>query len=216
MEAEQAENYQKWIKDVKKLKSLVSRLKRVGITGMKVPCLIKLLKKHKIDVVFDVRQSYYYKATEGFKPTELKETLSKEGITYFYSSTLGNPFHRDFQAKFKSAQNNIELLKKINQEAKDTYLEYIKKEFDHKDQKDLFPQEKFKTLFKLVAHTKGLKSRTFCLLCYCKYPQDCHTYWLIEAIINKRREELGFDPQYILETRLYDKFSIKLEELSES
>lgn len=198
MEAEQAENYQKWIKDVKKLKSLVSRLKRVGITGMKVPCLIKLLKKHKIDVVFDVRQSYSYKATEGFKPTELKETLSKEGITYFYSSTLGNPFHRDFQ------------------EAKDTYLEYIKKEFDHKDQKDLFPQEKFKTLFKLVAHTKGLKSRTFCLLCYCKYPQDCHTYWLIEAIINKRREELGFDPQYILETRLYDKFSIKLEELSES
>jgi len=124
-------------------------------------------------LVADVRQNPYVK--KGFRPDELKESLSSNNIEYIRYKYLGNPFYKRHlkQKDFRSA--------------KQEYLDYIQSnQKANKDFEDLFNNFRFR--------------KVICLICYCKTinPKDCHRFWLKEALINKKRGSLGLPQNYKL------------------
>lgn len=194
---------------VKKMKKLINRVKRIGITGLTMPEAVKLLVNNKIDIVIDVRQNTEYKGNQGFSPKEFKDTLEAKGINYIYLKTLGNPYHWRYKEELTEANNDKKKIKEIANRAKAEYLEYLQKEYTHIKQKDLFPRERFDTLYHLIAHKRVSFKKNYCFVCYCPFPAECHTYWIIEAMINKKRQELGLlEDNFILDVNIYSKFSL--------
>ena len=127
-------------------------------------------------LVADVRQNPYVK--KGFRPNELKESLSSNNIEYIRYKYLGNPFY-----KRHLKEKNFRI-------AKREYLNYIQSnQKASKDFENLFNNFRF--------------SKVICLVCYCKTinPKDCHRFWLKEAFINKKRGSLGFPQNYELKIR---------------
>jgi len=176
-------------KKVRKLQQLIPRLHRVGITHKKLPLVLKILKTQKTTHLIDVRYSTLYKSKQGFSPQHLEKVLGQANITYTYYQKLGNPFHREFTQKLKTAINPKEI-RQVHDEARQEYLNFIRSE-----RKNLI-----QLIFKKIAHTRATKEDHFCFMCYCdtSNPLRCHTYWLIEEMINLKRVELDLPPDYQL------------------
>lgn len=177
---------------VKKLAPYARRLERIGINGKDLPHALKYLKQKRIKHVIDVRHNTFYKTGQGFNPENFKKVLRENGISYMYLQKLGNPFHKEFQKQLKEAlkKKDARKVRAIDLAAREKYLEHVRTE----------QEETMEALFKLTAHTRAHKKEKFCFLCYCdtEDPLKCHTYWLIEALVNMRREELYLEPNFHL------------------
>lgn len=181
-------------KRVKKLWVFRKRLMSLGVNGKSQVDFMNLLfeklensieyfslsqEREKIKIadkilVVDVRQNPYVKT--GFRPNELLQALEANEIEYNRFNHLGNPFYKRH------------LKEKNWLAAKKEYQDYLKS--NEKAQQD------FNTLFAQFRFRKLI-----CIICYCNTedPRECHRFWLIEALINRMREKLGFTPNYVIQ-----------------
>jgi uncharacterized protein (DUF488 family) len=167
------------------LKKFVSRVKTEYINSRTMEAFIKQIKG-KIDVVIDVRYNTFFK--RDFSPRKFKVALEANKIEYEYIQDLGNPYYRKFKEDFRKAKR--------------AYLNYLRKNVYIKSNKaELLPCNSLESLFKKIAHKKDCKTKVFCLICYCdtENPALCHRFWLKEALINRKRKELGMSENYVLE-----------------
>jgi len=150
---------------IRDLGKFVRRLRRLGINRLDLRTFLKLVRRADINVVVDVRRNSFYKSKQGFSPKVLRKALKRMGVEYLYLKSLGNP---------KTGTTLPE------NEAKAFYQQFIREE----------RQDQLKALFYKIAHARDSKQKSFCFICYCEYPKPCHTYWLIETLVNMKRSEI--------------------------
>lgn len=174
----------------RELKRFLSRIKTEFINSCNLEGFINRING-RVDVIIDIRHNTYFKKEQGFTPEDLKENLERQNLEYFYVQDLGNPYHKEFQ------NDSVK--------AKQAYLNYLEKEVIVKDGKTLCPNKALTNLFTQIAHKKKYKTKTFCLMCYCRTldPAECHRFWLKESLINIKRLELGLPGDFIYETPHY-------------
>jgi len=158
--------------DIKQLAKFSKKIKTEYINKKDLETFVNSVKNlgEKV-VVVDVRNNTFYKTDQGFSPRDLAKTLAAKNIEYLRYKHLGNPFHWHYKDE--------------PEKAKLTYTEYLRVNDDaHAALNDLYKHLRFK--------------KTFCLICYCNTldPMKCHRFWLREALINKKRERLGFSPTF--------------------
>jgi hypothetical protein len=138
---------------------------RLGINGLDREHALDLLEEHGVNLVFDVRWNTFFKSKQGFGPDGFKHAAKKRGITHYYVKSLGNPFHgKDLDPIVMKAK----------------YMKFLDEWCWHHypSGKDYFPRKKIDKIKKVLE--KGLK---VCFICYCKYPDPCHTYWILEKLL---------------------------------
>lgn len=143
---------------------------RLGVNGLDLNQALDLLEAHGIEIVFDI----YFKSNQGFGLETFKKEAKKRGLTHLYVKSLGNPFHgEELEAE----------------EMKRKYMDYLDKKYWCVKRTDYFPAKKIAKLRKVLE-----RGARICFLCYCKYPDPCHTYWVIEKLlkhgINKKEHAL--------------------------
>ena len=154
--------------DIKQLARFSKKIKTEYINKKDLETFVDSVKNlgEKV-VVVDVRNNTFFKTNQGFGPRELVKTLAAKNIEYMRYQHLGNPFHHHY--------------KEEPAKAKLVYTNYLRVDDNaHAELNKLYGQIRFK--------------KTFCLMCYCDTldSKKCHRYWLREALINKKRERLGF------------------------
>ncbi len=116
-------------------------------------------------LVADIRKNPYVK--NQFRPKDLEQMLKANEMEYNRYKYLGNPFYKKH------------LKEKNFEKAKIEYLNYLKtNENAKKDFRSLYTQFRFKKII--------------CLICYCQ-TDECHRFWLKEALIQAKREFLKIE-----------------------
>ena len=125
---------------------MVSTLYTAGYEGQSVESFLDLLKEHSVECLFDVRQMPLSRK-KGFSKTALRSHLERNHIKYIHFRELGSP-------------------KEIRDKLKET-----------KDYEDFFAA--------MENHLSGAEDaieeacrmaaeKVSCLLCFEKYPEQCH------------------------------------------
>jgi hypothetical protein len=147
--------------------------------------------------VIDIRDSTYFKSTKTsnnpeqyFDPEILEQKLSEKQIEYIRWKELSNP--KELRKKYKINFKNLTRDGLITLEkAKEEYLKQL-------------PQEDLKGLYKIINTSKSINL----FFCYCNPPKKtnsfykylahnyCHRFWLKQALINLKRQEKNFKPEY--------------------
>jgi len=158
--------------DMKQLARFSQKIKTEYINKKDLETFVDSVKKLGENVVVvDVRDNTFFKTKQGFGPRDLAKTLAAKNIEYMRYKHLGNPYHKHYKTE--------------PEKAKLVYTNYLRVNDDA-----------HATLNELYKHLRLKK--TFCLMCYCDTldPKKCHRFWLREALINKKRERLGFTPTF--------------------
>lgn len=171
-------NEKKFLEKAKALKRYVSKIRTEYINGRDMDAFINIIKNRiggKI-VIVDIRWSTFYKSKQSFSPAKFKNILAANDIGYVRNHTLGNPLKKESLTLDGPAV------------AKQKYIKYLRN-----DEKAI---EAFNALHKLLRFNK-----IYCLICYCQTedPLQCHRFWLKEELINRKRIELGFTGDYLLQ-----------------
>ena len=185
-----------------KMRKLLTRLTSFGINGHNMDQTNDLLTKENVNIVIDIRENTFLKSKQDFGPERFKEIQAQNDRQYYYIQSLGNPYHKQLQEEVKAAQNNKNKLLAIDEKARALYLDYLQQENVEINKKLRNPLEALKTIYKLIAHTRDSNALKFCFICYCNVekpdynnPGKCHRFWLIYALKELKRLELGF-PSY--------------------
>ena len=172
---------------IKRLVRFTRRLETLGVNGLNqvdfINKLTEILKNGEYKysyrqeqesitvantvLVADVRQNPNVKNM--LRPKDLKQMLEANDMEYVRFNYLGNPFY-----KKHLKERNFE-------KAKIEYLNYLK------------TNENAKKNFR-ASYTQFRFKKIICLICYCQ-TNECHRFWLKEALIQAKREFLKIETE---------------------
>ena len=131
----------------------------IGYAGKDIDTFIKLLKKHGIKCLIDVRSSPFSGTFPEYDKPRLKETLATNDILYAH-----------FGSEFGARRTEDE-----------AYSVTYSLKGERKDQVD------FQKVYQLPAFQKGVEriikgaeqNYSICFMCSEKHPIDCHRFWMV-------------------------------------
>jgi hypothetical protein len=157
-------SYNKLLHKGKIMKQFRDHLKTEYINTRDLAEFLSIIEEQNINFIIDIRYNTFFKTNQGFNPKSLKQVTKIHKIKYLYIQDLGNPSHKN--------RDNLE-------EAKTSYSNYLNNitgvyEYLH-------PKDKLEKLYFLIKNL--IPKYTFCLICYCEPPKECHRFWLKEKLI---------------------------------
>ena len=140
---------------------MVSTLYTFGYEGQSVESFISTLKEHAIECLLDVREMPLSRK-KGFSKTALRNHLERNHIKYIHLRDLGSP--KELRNQLKETGN---------------YPLFFEAMEDHLSEAEGSIEEAYQYVIENVS----------CLLCFEKYPEQCHRSLVAQKI--KERDGNG-------------------------